>query len=77
MRELKRSTSIWMKQHPELFPDFIGWGKEYYAFSCGVREKDAVVAYIKGQEAHHNVSSFDDEMKSISLSNECDYYTYD
>lgn len=77
MRELKRSSSLWLKQHHDLFPEFVGWGKEYYAFSCGPRDKDAIISYIKGQENHHNITSFDDEMKSISAMNECEYYYYD
>ena len=77
IREVKRNSSIWAKSHPELFPAFMGWGKEYYAFSCGVEQKDAIVEYIKSQETHHRVMAFDDEMKKIALSNECSYFVYD
>ncbi|MBR5102212.1 MAG: IS200/IS605 family transposase [Muribaculaceae bacterium] len=77
MRELKRSSSLWIKSHHELFPRFVGWGREYYAFSCGVAQKDAIVEYIKEQEIHHKTVSFDDEMKCISEANACDYYVYD
>ena len=77
LREVKRSSSIWMQSHPEMFPRFHGWGKGYYAFSCGVREVAAIVDYIKGQESHHGVQSYDDEMKVMAIDNQCDYYEYD
>ncbi len=38
------------------------------AFSVGVAQKDAVVAYIKNQET---------EMQVITSENECDCYYYD
>ena len=77
MRGLKRSSSIWAKSHPELFPAFMGWGKEYYAFSCGVDQKDAIVEYIKNQEKHHRIYGFDDEMQSMTSANDCSYFVYD
>lgn len=43
MHNLKRSSSIWAKKRSDLFPDFVGWGKEYYAFSCSMGQKDAIV----------------------------------
>ena len=71
------SSSIWLKSHPESFPAFKGWGKEYYAFSVGVAQKDAVVAYIKNQETHHGTMAYDEEMQVITSENECDCYYYD
>ena len=77
MREMKRSSSIWLKSHPESFPAIKGWGKEYYAFSVGVAQKDAVVAYIKNQETHHRAMAYDEEMQVITSENECECYYYD
>ena len=77
MRELKRSSSLWAKSHRELFPMFMGWGKEYYAFSCGADQKEPIVEYIKNQENHHHVIGFDDEMRDMTRRNECEFYTYD
>ncbi len=56
---------------------FMGWGKEYYAFSCGVDQKEPIVEYIKNQENHHHVIGFDDEMRDMTRRNECEFYTYD
>ena len=77
MRELKRSSSMWIKANHDMFPYFLGWGKEYYAFSCGVEQKDNIVEYIKNQEVHHRVMGYDAEMQQITLANECDLYVYD
>lgn len=64
MKELKQSSSIWAKQCG-LFPEFEGWGKEYAAFSCSYSHKDAVIEYIKSQQEHHNVKSFEEEIRQI------------
>lgn len=77
MHDLKRSSSIWAKGRPDLFPDFKGWGKEYYAFSCGVSQKDTIVEYIKSQETHHGLVTYDQEMGDMASNNECSFYIYD
>ncbi|MBR5436931.1 MAG: IS200/IS605 family transposase [Muribaculaceae bacterium] len=77
MRELKRSSSIWLKSQRELFPTFDGWGKEYYAFSCGQSQVDSIVEYIKNQETHHNVATFEDEIANMASENLCECYFYD
>lgn len=77
MHNLKRSSSLWMKTHPDLFPHFQGWGKEYYAFSCSEGNKDAIIEYIKGQEAHHSIVDYVDEMKEMATGNGCDYHVHD
>lgn len=77
MHNLKRSSSIWAKKRSDLFPDFVGWGKEYYAFSCSMGQKDAIVEYIKNQEAHHGVVPFDKEMGEMTTDNACEFHVYD
>ena len=64
MRELKQSSS-WFAKRIGLFPEFDGWGKEYAAFSCSHSHKDAVIDYIKSQQEHHSVVSFEEEIKTI------------
>lgn len=77
MHDLKRSSSIWAKSHTELFPKFKGWGKEYYAFSCGIEQKEPIVEYIKNQEVHHGAENYDQEMSNVTANNGCAYYIYD
>lgn len=77
VRDLKRSTSLWLKSASEKFPRFAGWGKEYYAFSCSESHKEAVAEYISSQEAHHLRVPFAEEMPTITGKNGCTYYVLD
>ena len=40
VRDIKLSTSQWIKQNRDLFPQFAGWGKEYGAFTYALRDKE-------------------------------------
>jgi REP element-mobilizing transposase RayT len=64
VQEIKRSSSSWLQKSP-LFPHFKKWGHEYCAFSKSTNDKTNVVNYIKNQEAHHKVKTFDDEITDI------------
>ena len=44
---------------------FSGWGKEYGAFSCSVRDKDRIVNYINRQREHHKEQTFEQEHKEM------------
>ena len=73
VREIKRSTSIWIKEQDNS-PHFIGWSREYAAFSVSWETKDRVIEYIKAQEAHHTHVSFDEEYKNILLDHDITEY---
>lgn len=62
--DIKRSSSDWAKKSG-LFPDFIGWGKEYGAFSVSNSHRDVVIDYIKGQREHHHRVGFEDEYQRL------------
>ena len=62
VQRMKTSTSKWLKGNPD-FPLWRGWSKEYAGFSYSVREKDAVVSYIRNQKEHHRKVSFAEEYK--------------
>jgi hypothetical protein len=47
------------------FPDFNGWGKEYVAFSCSIRDKDAIISYINNQRIHHAQKTFEQEYQDM------------
>lgn len=59
--ELKRLSSLWMKDSG-LFPEFEGWGNEYFGFSKSQKDKMIVLEYIKNQKIHHSSHSFEDEI---------------
>lgn len=63
--KLKRVSSSWMRTCGK-FPDFKGWGKEYFAASKSIDDKEVVINYIKNQKEHHKIATFDDELKSLA-----------
>lgn len=62
--EIKRLSSIWMKQNG-MFPNFDKWGNEYFGFSKSYSDKNKVIEYIKNQKIHHFNISFDEEIKNM------------
>ncbi len=63
VRDIKLSTSQWIKKNPHLFPLFAGWGKEYGAFTYAMRDKEMVANYIRNQRTHHQRETFEDEYR--------------
>jgi putative transposase len=63
MRDLKKSTSAWMKsQFP--VPQF-GWQDGYGGFSISPSAIADVRAYIRNQAEHHRTKSFREEMLAM------------
>lgn len=59
MREIKSVSSRWV--HDEVGVKLFSWQEGYGAFTVGAPQREAVVAYIANQEAHHRVKSFHEE----------------
>jgi REP element-mobilizing transposase RayT len=60
--ELKSSSSQWIKtQGVEKF----AWQRGYGVFSVGPADREALIAYIDRQEAHHQKQSFQDEFRGF------------
>ena len=66
MRELKTSTSIWMKEKG-LFPLFDGWAEGYGSFTCSYFDLGDLVDYIRNQREHHAKMSFEEVYRSLIL----------
>ena len=64
VRDIKQGSSKWAKQQA-YFPQFRGWGKEYGAFSCSIRDKDAIINYINNQHVHHSTRTFEQEYRDM------------
>ena len=64
MRELKVSTSIWMKSK-NLFPLFKGWSDGYGSFTCSYRDLKGLIEYVKNQQLHHQKTTFEDEYRRL------------
>ena len=66
MREIKVSTSIWMKSG-DLFPAFIGWADGYGSFTCSYMDMGRLIDYIKNQQEHHCKRTFEEEYRFLLL----------
>jgi len=66
MRELKSSTSKWIKEKG-LFPMFDGWGDGYGAFTCSYYDLGELVDYIRNQQEHHRKKSFEEEYRNLIM----------
>lgn len=64
MRELKRSSSTWLKTQSPALSSF-HWQDGYGAFSISPSHVEEVKAYIANQEKHHRKESFQDEFRRL------------
>jgi putative transposase len=64
VKELKTSTSKWIKSKGPNFRDF-HWQSGYGAFAVSQSNVAQVVEYIQQQEEHHRVRSFQDEFRAL------------
>ena len=62
MRDIKTSSSIWLKQSGKFF-DFKGWADGYAALTYGWKDKEKISNYIKNQQEHFKHVSFQDELR--------------
>lgn len=60
MRELKKASSAWIRGNTDQ-PDF-HWQEGYAAFTVSASARDTVRAYVGGQEEHHRMKSFREEL---------------
>ncbi|MCY0970628.1 IS200/IS605 family transposase [Chryseobacterium wangxinyae] len=64
LEEVKSASSKWIKTKGEKFSDFY-WQSGYGAFSVNPTEIEVVTNYIRTQEEHHKVKSFQDEYRAF------------
>jgi putative transposase len=64
IKELKRTTSLWIKQRDRGQKDF-QWQAGYGAFSVSQSNLAQVVEYIKNQEKHHRRFDFKTEFRRL------------
>ncbi len=68
VKSIKVSSSIWMKESGK-FPEFTSWQEGYGAFTYSIKEKAAVIEYLKKQKEHHKSETFHDEYKRMLIEN--------
>jgi putative transposase len=66
MREIKVSSSLWMKRG-NLFPDFNGWADGYGSFTCSYMDMGRLIEYIRNQKEHHAKKTFEEEYRRLLL----------
>jgi putative transposase len=64
MQLLKGSSSHWINAN-NVLPGKFAWGRGYGAFSVSESNVGRVAAYIAGQEEHHRVRGFAEELKDF------------
>jgi putative transposase len=73
VKEIKVSSSIWMKKERDKFPVFDGWADSYGAFTYAFKDKDQLVNYVRNQKEHHKQIDFVNEYKLILEEHGIDY----
>lgn len=64
IKEIKRVSSIWIKQREPRLPKF-SWQAGYGMFSISPADLGVVKQYIGSQEEHHRKMTFQDEFRLI------------
>ncbi len=64
VKELKRVSSLWIKQRDPSLRDF-AWQSGYGIFSVSASNLEAVKHYIANQEEHHRKTTFQDEYRAF------------
>jgi REP-associated tyrosine transposase len=72
VRELKRTSSLWVKELSG-GPTAFQWQAGYGAFSVSQSQSAAVERYIARQEAHHHRFSFQDEFRTLLERHQVEY----
>jgi putative transposase len=64
VRDLKTPSSKWLKMHKE-FKAFNGWSEGYGAFTISWSDKERVIQYIRNQQEHHKIFTFEQEYRKL------------
>ncbi len=72
VQEIKKVSSLWMKEQPGVSPDFY-WQNGYGAFSVSPRHVERVKRYIARQKIHHAATTFKDEYIGFLKDYNADY----
>jgi len=63
VRKVKTNSSKWMNER--VTDVNFGWQRGYGAFSISQSVVSSVAQYVRNQERHHRLRSFEDEMKML------------
>jgi len=68
VEEVKTGSSKWLKLQDPVLRDF-HWQNGYGMFSVGPSDMDATQEYVRNQEAHHAMVTFQDEYRRFLTKN--------
>lgn len=63
VRELKKASTGWI--HDAIGLRSFAWQEGYAAFTVGWREREVLRAYIDGQEEHHRLRGYKEELLGL------------
>ncbi len=69
VKELKTTSSAWMKQHRRDF----AWQGGYAAFSFGRSEVAALQTYVRHQSEHHRKLGFQEELRALCVEHDIEW----
>jgi REP element-mobilizing transposase RayT len=72
VKEIKRTSSIWIKERDPLLKDF-AWQAGYGIFSVSASNREAVRDYIARQEEHHRRLGYQDEFRLLLKKHEMEW----
>ena len=64
VKDIKLATTKLIKEK-KLFPNFGGWQDGYGAFTYSIEAVNNLIEYIRNQEIHHKLSSFEEEYRNL------------
>ncbi len=73
VKEIKTVSSAWIKGK-HVFPAFESWQEGYGAFTCEASARPGLIEYIKGQEEHHRIKTFAEELEELVKSRGLKWY---
>ena len=72
VKELKRISNGWLKEHGRDYADF-EWQGGYVDFSVSQSNLEQVEQYIANQEEHHRKTTFQDELRTLLRKHEIEF----
>lgn len=60
IKDIKLASSQYIKTN-NIFKNFRGWQEGYGAFTYSIEAKDNLIEYVKNQEEHHRIKTFNEE----------------
>jgi len=66
VKDVKVSSSLWIKEN-HVFPGCNSWQEGYGGFTYSIKEKEALVGYVKNQPEHHRVKSYREELIELLI----------